>query len=202
MERILVARERRAGVGRLLRLAREAGIPVSHLERQVLASQAGPGALHQGVAALVAPLAYADADAICAGCRAGRGLLVLLDRVEDPRNLGSILRTCAGAGVDGVLLAGGGGAGLTPVVLKAAAGTVDRVPVAREPHPGRRLKALREAGFVALALEPQAASDWHRADYRQPTILVAGAEGRGIRPGILGACDGRIAIRLALDSIR
>ncbi len=197
VERILVARERRAGVGHLLRLAREGGVPVSHLERQALASQAGARALHQGIAAVVAPLAYEDPDRVSARCAPGRGLLVLVDRVMDPRNLGAILRTCAGAAVDGVLLAGGGGVGLTPVVLKAAAGAADRVPVAREPHPASRLERLRAEGFVALALDPRGGSEWHRADLRGPTVLVAGSEGRGIRPGILRACDGRLAIRLA-----
>ena len=102
VERVFVARERRAGVGPLLRLAREAGVPISHLTRGALARQAGAGAVHQGIAASVSPVAYADPTEVSALALARPdGLLVLVDGVVDPRNLGAIIRTCAGAAVDG-----------------------------------------------------------------------------------------------------
>jgi 23S rRNA (guanosine2251-2'-O)-methyltransferase len=198
VERVYVALERRAGLGRLLRAAREAGVPVSHVPRQTLARRVGRGAAHQGIAAVVAPLAYADADELCRAV-AGKpdGLLVLADRVVDPRNLGAIVRTCAAAGVDGCLLGIEEAAGLTPTAVKAAAGAVERVPIAREPRPGRRLAALRARGFRAFALDARGSLPWDHADLRGPLVLVAGGEEKGPRRATLDACDGRIAIPLA-----
>ena len=198
VEKILVARDRRSGLGGLLRTARGAGIPVVHLSREALARQAGRGAVHQGVAAIVSPLAYADAARVC-DLAAGRpdGLLVLVDRVVDPRNLGAILRTCAGAGADGVLLCGSGGVGLTPVVAKTSAGAIDRVPVARVSRPAERVSELRKRGFLAVALDAAGESDWHRVNLAGRVLLVAGGENLGVRPGIREACDTSLAIRLA-----
>ena len=89
----------------------------------------------------------------------GPGLLLLLDGVVDPRNLGAILRSGTAAGVDGVLLGGAGSVGLTPAVAKVSAGAIERIPVAREPRPADRLRALREGGFRALALDLEEDAD-------------------------------------------
>lgn len=198
VERIFVAREGTGGpAGRLLRLARQAGIPVSHVPREVLARRLGRKAVHQGIAAAVAPLPYADPDAVCAAAAAAvDGTLLLLDRVTDPRNLGAILRTAAAAGVSGVLL-GEGSVGLTPAALKTSAGAAGRLPVAREPKPGTRLEALRRNGFRSLALDPRGALPWDRADLTGRLVLVVGGEGPGVRPGLATRAEHRVAIPLA-----
>lgn len=203
VERLFVARDRR-GLGQLIRRARQAGIPVTHLSRDLLARKAGPRAVHQGVAAQVAPLAYSDPGKICRrAAEASPGLLVLLDRVVDPGNLGAVLRSCAAAGADGVLLGGGGTVGLTPAVAKTSAGAVERVPVARVAQPGRLLERLRGEGFTSVALDPRGDRSWDRVDLSGPTVVVLGGEGRGLRPGLLRACDWRVAIPLAkkMDSL-
>lgn len=197
VERVLVARDRRAGVGRVLRLAREAGIPVTHLAREVLARMVGRAAAHQGIAAVVSPVAYAEAQELYEQAQAERGLLVLLDGVTDPGNLGAIIRTAAAAGAVGVLLSGEGTVGLTPVVAKAAAGALERLPVAREAAPPRRLRELQQRGFQALALDGRAETAWDEPDLTGRTIVVAGGEGRGLRPGVQRACGSRVAIPLA-----
>jgi len=197
VERVLIARERRAGVGRITRLAREAGIPVSHLDRAVLARMAGPRAAHQGIAALVSPLPYADAGELCERVVAERGLLVVLDGVTDAGNLGAIVRTAAAAGACGVLLAGEGTVGLTPAVAKASAGVLEQLPVARDGALPRRLRELRQGGLRALALDQRGERGWDETDLTGGIILVAGGEGRGVRPGVRGACDGTVAIPLA-----
>jgi 23S rRNA (guanosine2251-2'-O)-methyltransferase len=197
VERVLVARERRAGVGRILRLAREAGIPVSHLARSVLARQVGRAAAHQGIAAVVSPVAYADAAELCRRAEAAQGLLVALEGVTDPGNLGAVVRTAAGAGAQGLLLAGQGTVGLTPVVAKAAAGALERLPVAREPSLPKRLRELRERGFEAVALDGRAERRWDEVDLTGPLMLVAGGEGQGLRPGVQRACGCSVAIPLA-----
>jgi 23S rRNA (guanosine2251-2'-O)-methyltransferase len=198
VERIFVARGRGGGLGRILRQAREAGIPVTHLPRDLLAKKAGAAARHQGVAAQVAPVAYAVTETLCREAAARPdGLLVLLDRVVDPGNLGAVLRTAAAAGADGVLLASEGTVGLTPAVAKASAGAVERIPVAREAKPARRLERLREVGFTALALDPRGDRPWDRLNVSGRAVLVLGGEARGPRPAVVRACDQRVAIPLA-----
>lgn len=199
IDRVLVARE--AGghnLGRLLRAARAAGVPVTHLPREVLARKAGAKAVHQGVAALVAPVAYALVDEVCltaAGARAG--LLVVLDGIEDPRNLGAVLRTAAAAGGHGVILGIDETVGITPAVAKTAAGALERIPVAREPKLARRLTALKSGGFRVVALDGRSERRWDAEDYSGPVALLAGGEGRGLKRGLLGVADAVVALPLA-----
>jgi 23S rRNA (guanosine2251-2'-O)-methyltransferase len=198
VERIFVAREKRAGLGRILRVAREAGVPVTHLPRMLLSRKVGPGAAHQGIAAQVAALPYADPEQVCRDAREKPdGLLLLLDRVVDPGNLGAIVRSAAAAGADGILLGVGGTVGLSPAVAKASAGALERIPVAREGRPARRIERLRAEGFAALVLDPRAELSWHRAPLGGRILLVVGGEARGPSPAVIRACDERVAIPLA-----
>jgi 23S rRNA (guanosine2251-2'-O)-methyltransferase len=154
--------------------------------------------VHQGVAALVAPVAYADATDICAAAgRAQAGLLVVLDGIGDPRNLGAVIRTAAAAGAHGVLLGAEDTVGLTPAVAKTAAGALERIPVAREPKLGKRLSSLKTAGFRVVALDGRSAKRWDAEDYRGPLAVVAGGEAQGLRRSLLEAADARVALPLA-----
>jgi 23S rRNA (guanosine2251-2'-O)-methyltransferase len=198
VERVFILQGRHARLGRLLSLARDQGVPVSHVAREVLVRKLGRQAVHQGVAARVAPRSYASADEVCeAAVRDPEAVLVLVDRVTDPRNLGAILRTAAGAGVRGVLLASEETAGLTPVALKASAGAAERVPVAREPKPGRRLNTRRERGFEAIALDPGGEPMWEGGSLTGRIIFVAGGEEAGPSRSVIRACDRRVAVPLA-----
>jgi 23S rRNA (guanosine2251-2'-O)-methyltransferase len=198
IERIFVARDARGPVGKLLRLARHTGIPVSHLSRERLAARIGRRAETQGIAAQVASRAYASVDDLCRRAAIGpAGLLVLVDRVTDPGNLGALLRSCAAVGVDGVLLSREGTVGLTPHVMKASAGAAERVPVGREPTPAKRVTRLREDGFQALALDAKGETAWDELDLCGPTLIVAGGEARGPRPSIAGACSKKVSIPLS-----
>ena len=198
VERVFVVRGRHAGLGRLLRLARQGGVPISHLAREVLAGKVGKRALHQGVAAQVAPVPYADAGELCAEAEADpSAVLVLVDRVVDPRNLGAILRTAAASGVKGVLLASEATVGVTAVVCKASAGATERIPVAREAKPARRIEALRRSGFLAVGLDPDGDTVWHEEKLTGQVLFVAGGEAGGPRPAVMRACDRRLAIPLA-----
>lgn len=199
IDRVLVAREGGGrNLGRLLRAAREAGIPVTYLPREVLAKKAGARAVHQGVAALVAPVAYADADDMCeAAARASDGLLVVLDGIEDPRNLGAIVRTAAAAGAHGVLLGVDDTVGITPGTAKTAAGALERIPVARDPKLRRRLEQLKSRGFRVAALDAKGATPWDSVSYAGRTVVVAGGEGKGLRRGLLDVADARVALPLA-----
>ncbi|MDX1387820.1 MAG: 23S rRNA (guanosine(2251)-2'-O)-methyltransferase RlmB [Acidobacteriota bacterium] len=205
VDRVLVARERRgAKLGRLLRVARESGIPVSHVPRKVLDRAVGSGRSHQGVVAVAAAAPYADAERLCrdAGGRED-GLLVALDGVQDPRNLGAVIRTAAGAGVHGILLGTEGTVGLTSAAVKTSAGAVERIEVAREPRLAGRLRDLAARGFTAVGLDPKGESEWDRVPMTGRIILVAGGEERGLRRGVAEACDHRVAVPLApgVDSL-
>lgn len=196
VERVFVAKERRAGVGRILRAARAAAIPVRHLPREVLARQVGAGAAHQGIAARVAAVPYATPEAVCrAAAERLTGTIVLADRVVDPRNLGAIGRACAAAGGDGLLL-GPETVGLTAAALKTSAGAMARLPVAREPRPADRIHLLEKAGFATIALDPDSDRPWHSVDLARRLLVVVGGEQRGARSSVLGACHYRVAIPL------
>jgi 23S rRNA (guanosine2251-2'-O)-methyltransferase len=173
-------------------------VPVSHLEKATLQRKLGQAAVHQGVAAVVAIRPYEDVDRVCAAAEADpAGMLVLVDRVVDPRNLGAILRTSAAAGVHGVIVGSEGTVGLTPAVSKVAAGALERIALARDPKPARLLRELRERGFSAVALDPGSGEEWDRLDLDRRIICVAGGEERGPGPAVLKACSHRVAIPMA-----
>lgn len=200
IDRILVAREGGSrGLGLLLRSAREAGVPVTHVPREVLGRRAGARAIHQGVAAVVSAVPYVDAEEMCSRVASmPDGLLVALDGVEDPRNLGAVLRTAAAAGAGGVLLAADSTVGLTPAAAKTSAGAVERIPVAREGHFRRRLDSLRAAGVRVLGLTASSGVPWDRLPtISGPVAIVAGGEERGLRRGTAEACTERVTIPLA-----
>jgi 23S rRNA (guanosine2251-2'-O)-methyltransferase len=199
IDRVLVARESGGrNLGRLLRAARSAGVPVTHLPREILARKTGAHAVHQGVAALVAPIAYADAEALCAAsAREPAGLIVALDGVADPRNLGAVIRTAAAVGANGILLGTEESVGVTPIAAKTAAGALELIPIAREPKLGRRLEGLKSDGFRVIALDPRSDRAWDMERYRGRIAVVAGGEGRGLRRGLLSAADARVSLPLA-----
>ncbi len=149
VERILVARESEGNrLGRILKEARKAGVPVSRLPREGLARKAGKQAVHQGVVAVVSPVRYQDPVEIAVrSLNEGNSLLVLLSGVEDPRNLGAVLRSAAAAGADGVILAGEKAVGVTPGAVKSSAGAVARVPVGRARKPVRAIRELETGRF-------------------------------------------------------
>jgi len=198
VERVYVLRERSKALGRILRSAREAGVPVSYVDRQAFARKLGARVVHQGIAAVVTPVPYAEADEVARRAVAeAAGLVVLVDRVEDAGNLGAIVRTAAAAGASGVLLCVEGTTGLSAGVARASAGAVERIPVAREPRPTWRIARLREAGFRSIVLDPRGEVAWDGLDLKGPLVVVAGGEARGPRPGIRDACEFRAAIPLA-----
>jgi 23S rRNA (guanosine2251-2'-O)-methyltransferase len=195
IERVLVARDR-SGLGRILRRARELGVPVTHLPRAVLDRRTGRGAAHQGVAAVVSAARYADPEEFFASLSGlSDALVVALDRVQDPRNLGAVVRTAAAAGAVGVVVGSEESVGLTSTVAKASAGAIEHLPVLRAPRLPAMLRRLRsEAGFRVLALDPEAGRPWDAVALLGRVVVVAGGEGSGLRPGVREACDEGLAV--------
>jgi len=179
-------------IGEIIQEARERGVPFLFVPKQKL-DQLAPH--HQGVLAEITAKEFSSLEDILAG--AGRPFLVLLDEVEDPQNLGAIIRSAAGAGVDGVILPERRSAGLTDVVATVSAGALEHVKVARVPNLARAMEELRERGVWLVGADGSAPGFWHEFDYTLPVGIVLGSEGRGLRPLIRRSCDKLLAIPLA-----
>jgi len=149
---------------------------------------------HQGVVAWCEPYRYADAYEL-AGVE--RPLIACLDRVTDPRNLGAVCRSAEGAGATGVVLPAHGSATITPAVCRASAGAVEHLPVAVVPNLARYLGEIKAPGLWVWAAVGDSATTLWDADLAGGTVLVFGAEGRGVRPLVRRTCDGAISIPLA-----
>ena len=189
LDRILVAKG--AGGARLQEIidkAREAGIPVRFEPRAALERLAGTAA-HQGVVALGASKKYAEL-----GDLASSRLLVVLDGVEDPHNLGAIIRTAYAAGADAVIVPERRAAGLTDVVAKAAAGALEHLPVVRVGNINRTLEELKERGCWIYGLDERGQETYDRITYADPTVLVFGGEGKGLHEQVRKHCDSLVRI--------
>jgi 23S rRNA (guanosine2251-2'-O)-methyltransferase len=147
---------------------------------------------HQGVAALTDPYPYADAFELLSG---PHPLVVVLDGVTDPRNLGAIVRACDGAGADGLVLPRHGSAGVTSIVAKASAGAVEHVRIAMTTNLAELLRRTKRPDLWSYAAEAEggALPPWE-IDMTSGTILVLGSEGSGIRPLVRKLCDAAVSI--------
>ena len=146
---------------------------------------------HQGIVAEVDPYPYAEPSQLL---RTENALLVALDQVQDPRNLGAICRSAEAAGAAGVVIPERRSAEITPVACKASAGAVEHLPVARVRNLADWLGEAKEAGFWIWGADAKAAQAPWAVDLTGATILVLGGEGKGIRPRVAAACDGQIAL--------
>jgi 23S rRNA (guanosine2251-2'-O)-methyltransferase len=149
---------------------------------------------HQGVVAWCDPFRYADADELA---RADAPLLVCLDQVSDPQNLGAVVRSAEAAGATGVVVPAHGSARVTAAVAKASAGAVEHLPVAVVPNLARYLAEIKGPGLWAYAAEAEGALSLWDADLSGGVALVLGAEGRGVRPLVRRTCDAVLSIPLS-----
>ena len=194
LQRLLLLRADRQFAD-LAHLAKAQRIPV-HIEPPSAFDRLVPGGNHQGVIALIAAKPYDTTEKILdrAKMRGEKPFLVLLDGVEDPHNLGAVLRTAEAAGVHGVFIPERRAVGLTSVVAKVSAGALDHISVARVGNLIRLIQDLKAAGLWIYGVDAQAAKLHTDIDMTGPIALVLGGEGAGIRPGVLGECDERIRI--------
>jgi len=184
-----------ARVQRVLDAAGRAGLSVERQPTEAVDRLAGPGTVHQGVIALLAEATYADTEATLAGAPAP-ALFVVLDGVEDPRNLGAVIRAAAAAGAAGVFLPEHRSAGLTPVCIKASAGAAFRIPIARVGNLAAFLRRLKERGVWVIGLEAGGTPIWDGFDLREPVALVLGGEGKGLRRLTREHCDALLSLPL------
>jgi len=195
LERIVVVRGRHGPrLREIVERARAANVPIRQEGREAL-DRLAAGGVHQGVAAWAAPFAYASRAAILDGM-SSPGLVAVFDGVQDPHNLGALLRTAAASGCDGVFLPERRAVGLTAAVLKASAGTAARVPIAREASMTGLLRGLRDSGVWCVAVEAGAPPPWSGFDFSLPVALVLGGEGAGLRPGLRSLCEAAVGLPL------
>lgn len=161
-------------------LAREEGIPVQYVDKIVL-DKLAPGRPHQGVAAYVAAHSYVGVDDILDAAKA-KGedpLIVILDGLEDPHNLGAILRSCDGAGAHGVIIPSRRSVSLTEVVAKSSAGAIEYIPVAKTGNLSQTIELLKKKGLWIAAVDMDGAN-YSEASLSGPLAIVIGGEGSGV----------------------
>jgi 23S rRNA (guanosine2251-2'-O)-methyltransferase len=185
----------RGPLSEVVALARRAGVKVSYRTRDQLTAIAGT-ADHQGVVARVAAADYADLDEVLAlpGRRGEAPFLLALDQVQDPRNLGALLRTADAFGVHGIVVPKHHAVGLTDAAARTAMGAVEHVPVARETNMVTALEKLKESGiWIYGAAVGGGVPPWS-TDLRGPLCLVLGSEGEGLRPLVARTCDRLLSV--------
>ena len=194
LQRLLVLRTDRQFTD-LVEQAKAKRIPV-HIEPTPAFDRLVPGGNHQGVIAFVAAKAYSSTQDILqlARQKGEPPFLVILDGVEDPQNLGAIIRTAEAAGVHGICIPERRAAGLTSIVAKTSAGALEHMRVARVVNLSRLIEELKEAGLWTYGVEPAAQKDFTTVDMTGPIAFVFGGEGGGIRRGVAQECDGLIRI--------
>lgn len=171
--------------------ARQARIPYTLRDRIQLDRLAGPH--HQSVVAYAAAASYADFDHVLAHLPT-LALLLFLDQIQDPHNLGAIIRSAHALGAQGVVVPSRTAAGLSPAALKAAAGAAQHVPVCRVDNLQKALQKAADAGLFIAGLDSQGERPLTAADFVQPCALVIGSEGKGLRRMVQKRCDALLHI--------
>lgn len=200
IDQILVARERHDDrLTRVVEACRLAGIPVHTETREQLTQRAGTPT-HQGIVALVRPqtfLALEDLFEPADPASTSPRLLLALDGVEDPQNLGALLRVADGAGVDGVLLTERRSAPLSPVAVKASAGAAEHLRIARVVNLVRALEELKRRNLWIVGLDERGPADYDHFDFTGNCVLVLGREGAGLHDLVRRTCDHLLRIPMA-----
>ena len=195
---ILIAEGARGqAVEEIERTAEERGIGVRRLPRSEI-DRRSPLPTHQGVLAYVRPIAYAELEIVLERARSrGPGLLLVLDGVEDPQNLGALIRTGDAAGVHGVIIGKHRSPGLTEAAIKASAGAAYYVPVVQVTNIAQTLEILKREGFWTVGASPRGELSLWDVDFTAPTAIVIGGEGKGLSRLVAERCDMRAHLPMA-----
>jgi 23S rRNA (guanosine2251-2'-O)-methyltransferase len=189
-----VAKERRdIRLQRIIEDCRQNNVPVRFLPRVELDRMASSGS-HQGVVAVTSSKHYADLDDVIAAKRGAYSLVVVLDGIEDPHNLGAILRTADASGADGVLIPERRAAGITGTVAKVSAGASEHLPVAKVTNVARTLEDLKAKGLWTVGLDERGKQSYDEIDYKMDCAVVLGAEGKGLHDLVSKKCDFLVSI--------
>ncbi len=180
----------------LVQLARQRGVKVAFADRDTL-SRVSAGNRHQGVVAVLDPFEYSDPEQLIQSVKHAKGYLVVVDSVQDPHNLGAIIRSAEAFGAGGLLIPKDRQAPVTTTVERAAAGATAHLPVARVGNLARMLEHLKESGYWIVGADANEGVPPEQIDLDRPLAILLGSEEKGIRPVNLRQCDARVRIPLA-----
>ncbi|MCX5852495.1 MAG: 23S rRNA (guanosine(2251)-2'-O)-methyltransferase RlmB [Deltaproteobacteria bacterium] len=179
-------------------------VPLEYRHRESLEAMTG-SRVHQGVACVCKDFHYTDVDELLARCQnsCNDSVILLLDCIEDPQNLGSLIRTAHCFGVDGIIIPERRAAPVTPAVIKVSAGAARYIPIARISNLADVLDRMKEAGFWIFGTSAEGGRHLRGLEYGKKAALVLGGEGKGMRPLIQKKCDFLISIPMAgsIDSL-
>jgi len=178
---------------RLIEDCRKIGIPVRFLQRTELDRMAG-NAAHQGVVAVTSAKQYNELEDVVAAKRGKYSLIIVLDGVEDPHNLGAILRTADAAGANGIVIPERRAAPVTGTVTKASAGASEHLPIAKVTNISRTVEELKESNIWTVGLDERAIQTYDALDYNMDCALVLGGEGKGLHDLVKRKCDFLVSI--------
>ena len=199
LKRIVVA-EGRSGqaVKEIIGVARQKKVPVEWRRRQDLDELTGRTD-HQGIIGFRDSFVYADLDILLKNRNPymSHDLILILDGILDPQNLGSIIRSAHCLGANGVVIPADRAASVTPAVMKASAGSAEYLPIARVTNVSRTIDHLKDRGFWIFGAEAHGGQDIREHNFNVPAVLVMGSENRGIRPLVKGKCDFLVTIPMA-----
>lgn len=192
VNKILIQKERGPHkIAEVIRLARMKDIPFVSVPKHKL-DELAPG--HQGAAAFLLAKEFSSLEDILAGAQTP--FLVLLDEVEDPQNLGAVIRSAEGAGANGLIIPARHSASLTDTVLTVSAGAAEHLKIARVTNLAQTMEELKRRGIWLVGAEGGGSEFWYEFDYTIPIGIVLGSEGRGLRRLVKGKCDKLLSIPL------
>lgn len=198
VNRVYIAKESHArGVKHVVDLAKQHNVRFDYVPQAKLNELTGT-LDHQGIAAAVSPVEYVSLEACLAGC-GRRAVLLALDRIQHPKNLGQMIRTAAGAGAAGVVVTSRGGALLDRSVVRASAGTVFRVPIVNSANLCQTLRALKKEDFWVYGLDAHGSESAFHTAWGDRSVVVVGNESEGLRPGVRKICDALVHIPMATE---
>jgi 23S rRNA (guanosine2251-2'-O)-methyltransferase len=194
IERIHIARETHSPkLKEILDLARERGVSIRKEERHLL-DRLAEGTVHQGIIAITGALPYADFDVLF---KSSKPLVVVLDGVEDPHNLGAVIRTAEACGASGIVVPERHSAPLNATVVKASAGASAYVPIVRAKNLVSAIEEIKNRGLWVVGVDPTGTQDWTAFDYSSPVALVLGGEHRGLRRLVREHCDALVRLPMS-----
>lgn len=179
-----------SAVAEILHLSKTRGIPIEYVTRDAI-DRLSTTSAHQGIIAYVSVKEYVTLDDLFTVSKEKDELPLycILDGVEDPQNLGAIIRTAEASGVHGVIIRSRRAAGLTAAVARASAGAVEYMPVARVPNISQAIETLKKNGVWVVGLDPDGKLDYSKVDFKPPTAIVIGDEGKGLADLVKKRCD-------------
>ncbi|HZX21499.1 MAG TPA: 23S rRNA (guanosine(2251)-2'-O)-methyltransferase RlmB [Clostridia bacterium] len=199
IDKILIAKGTRGGsLIKILGKAKDKGIPIQYVERQKIDEMSESNA-HQGIVAIVAAHKYVHFEDIIESAKnSGKDpLILILDKITDPHNLGSIIRTADAVGVDGIIIPKRHSVGLTAVVAKSSAGAIEYVPVAKVSNIAQTIDRIKEKGIWVAGAHMDGEKEHYNTDLKGPLALIIGSEGTGISRLTKEKCDFLVRLPMA-----